>query len=149
MQKCVYAIVTSLLWMLNSNNANNVQMWLEWSPSQTVYRCIDECLSKQRLVRIILWAVTLLCLIHYILHWLFKSVHPLWLCEWALRHRAVNTNHTFLKNSEYHFVCILLTYWHLSDHVYQIRSKTITHMSSAECFCCVKNEYFRYSIVYY
>lgn len=47
-------------------------------------------------VRIILWAVTSLCLINHISHWLFKSVHPSWHLNehW---NRALNTNHTFLE----------------------------------------------------
>lgn len=104
------------LWLLKMCRCDLNVHWTKSKSNYAKEKCRDKYMSKVRPVSIIFWAVTLLCLINYISHWLFKSVHPLWhLCEWALRHRALNTNRTFRKKMMN--IILFVFFWHLSHHL--------------------------------
>lgn len=87
-------------------------------------------------VRTILRAVTLLCLLNHISHWLFKSAQPP--CEWAAKHSCeYQSHHLSKKKTRQKKLQPLLRFQHAdtSDHPERTGSKTNCRIPA--CFLSV------------
>lgn len=81
-------------------------------------------------VRTILRAVTLLCLVNHISHWLFKSVQPP--CEWAPKHSCEYQSHHLKKKPKK--LQPLLRFWHADTSNHPDRTGSKTSCGTPACF---------------